>query len=110
MENEFSHARIDRINAGYDRRIAARLRRDGRLLRAARENLKRWMIRDGRTVRPVFDEWSRILTRLTRVEIADFLKSETPLARRLRQSSPFAGLLTGHQPRNTRQRHAKART
>jgi hypothetical protein len=51
------------------------------------------MARDGKHVRPVFAEWQRILEYLSASEIASFLTSDTPLARRLRQSSPFMGLL-----------------
>src|SRR5262245_8887856 len=101
---------IDRINAAQDRRIAARLRRDTRVLRLARANLKRWMRRDGRTVRSSFQEWNQILTRLSRAEIADFLLSDTPMARRLRQSSPFAGVLTETERLALIRRHEKART
>ena len=53
------------------------------------------MARDGKRVRPVFAEWSRILECLSTNEVADFLISDTPLARRLRQSSPFLGPLAG---------------
>jgi hypothetical protein len=87
------HAVIDRINAEQDRVIASRLRRDRRVLGLARRNLKRWMARDKRP-RPVFVEWNLVLTRLTPREIADFLESGTPMAKRLAQSSPFAGVLS----------------
>ena len=87
------HALIDRRNAEEDRSVACHLRRDRRILRQARANLRRWMARDGKRVRPVFAEWWRILERLNADQIADFLISDTPLARRLRQSSPFLGLL-----------------
>ena len=86
------HALIDRRNAEQDRTLACRLRHDRRILRQARANLRRWMARDGKRVRPAFAEWSRILECLNGNEIADFLISDTPLARRLRQSSPFLGL------------------
>ena len=109
MDQKYSHTRIDRNNAAYDRQIAANLCRDGRLLRLARQNLRRWMARDGRKVRPVFGEWQLILTRLSRVEIADFLRSETPMARRLRQSSPFAGLLSQTERRQKKDKSEKAR-
>jgi hypothetical protein len=39
-------------------------------------------------------EWQAVLTRLTATEIAEFLESDTPMARRLSQSSPFAGVLS----------------
>ena len=104
-----SHAVIDRVNAAQDRLIAARLRHDRRALRIARQNLRRWMARDGRKVRPVFHEWHGILVRLNAREIAAFLESDTPMARRLRQSSPFAGVLTEAERRAIQQKHEKAR-
>ena len=85
---------MDRINAAQDRRVAARLRRDPALVRLAQSNLHRWAGADRPHVRPVFEEWHAILHRLNAREIADFLCSDTPMARRLRQSSPFAGALT----------------
>ena len=91
-KSKYSHQRIDRINASDDSRLARQLRRNGRLLVLARRNLQRWMKHDGRNVRPVFQEWHNILTRLSRAEVAAFLRSDTAMARRLRQSSPFAGL------------------
>ena len=109
MHANLSHQRVDRINAAQDRHIAAKLRREHAPLRVARENLRRWMARDGRKVRAVFREWHCILTRLSRDEIADFLLSETPMARRLQQSSPFAGVLSDSERAAIRQRHAKTR-
>ncbi len=90
----FSHDAIDRRNAAQDRLVANRLRRDRYVLRQARANLNRWMARDGEHVRPVFAEWRRLFDCLTANELADFLISDTPLARRLRQSSPFIGPVT----------------
>jgi hypothetical protein len=89
---QFSHQDIDLENELQDRLLARRLRSDTRLLRLARANLRRWKARDGRRPRPAFVEWQRILDQLTANEIADFLVSDTPMARRLRQSSPFMGL------------------
>ena len=78
------------------------------LLRRARADLRRWMARDGTGVRPAFREWHAILHRLRSREIAAFLCSETPLARRLRQSSPLAGLLSDAERRAIRRNHEKA--
>jgi transposase InsO family protein len=91
MAKEFSHVQIDKINLEDDRRIARQLRRDACLLRSARRNLRRWMKRDGKSAPRAFQEWDQILTVLSRSQIADFLTSDTPMARRLRQSSPFMG-------------------
>ena len=53
--------------------IASKLCRDGQVLTLARQNLRRWMARDDRNVRPVFQEWHRIFTRLSRAELAEYL-------------------------------------
>ena len=90
--SRFSHEAIDAKNELQDRLLAQQLRRGPRLLRLARANLRRWKARDGKRPRPVFVEWQRILDYLSPKEIADFLDSDTPKARRLRQSSPFMGL------------------
>lgn len=104
------HRLLDEINAAQDRRIAAALRRDPRLLHAARADLRRWMAAGGKRVRPVFGEWHAVLHRLTAREIVTFLGSDTPMARRLRQSSPLAGILTDAERRVIRKRYAKAGT
>ena len=88
----FSHREIDVRNEQQDHLLAQQLRRDSRLVRLARANLRRWKARDGKYPRLVFVEWERILDHLSANEIADFLVSDTPMARRLRQSSPFLGL------------------
>ena len=103
-----SHAVVDRINAAQDRLIASKLSRNRSAIEIARKNLRRWMKRDRRNVRPSFQEWDRILDRLTAGEIANFLRSDTPMARRLRQSSPFAGVLTEAERGAIRQRYEKA--
>jgi hypothetical protein len=103
------HRSMDGIAAEQDRMIASRLRRNKRLLVPARRNLRRWMARDGRRPRPVFLEWHRVLTRLTAGEIADFLESNTPMARRLCQSSPFAGVLSEAERLAIWRKHEKAR-
>ena len=79
-------------NARQDRLLAWRLRKDTQILRVAQANLRRWKARDGKRVRAAFIEWERILDYLSASEIADFLLSDTPMSRRLRQSSPFMGL------------------
>ncbi len=102
-----SHHRVDRLNAAEDRRIAAMISRDPRVLAVARANLARWMAADGKDVRAVFREWHAVLYRLTPAEVAAFLRSETPMARRLRQSSPMAGILSETARRAIRKRYAK---
>jgi hypothetical protein len=108
MGSRMSHAVIDRINAAQDRLIASKVGRNRQALEIARKNLRRWMTGERRSVRPAFQEWDRILEQLTPAEIANFLRSDTPMARRLRQSSPFAGVLTEAERRAIRQKHEKA--
>jgi len=68
------------------RAIAAAIRRDPEVVERARETLARWM-RDGS--HPALLEWQGALMTLTPAELADFLESDTPRARRMRASSPF---------------------
>lgn len=110
MRSATCHPVLDEVNAAQDRRIAAAIRRDPRRLRAARADLRRWMAADGKRVRPVFWEWHAVLHRLTAREIATFLCSDTPMVRRLRQSSPLAGVLTDAERREIRRRYEKGRT
>jgi hypothetical protein len=87
------HAHIDDANLEHDRATAAALRRHPELVHAAEENLARWLKRDGEAVHPALQEWKDILFFLRPEQIADFLESQTPKAKRLRQSSPFIGIL-----------------
>jgi len=104
------HRVLDQVNAAQDRRIAAAIRRNPRLLEVARADLRRWMVADGKRGRLAFQEWHAVLHRLTAREIATFLRSDTPMARRLRQSSPLAGILTDAERQGIRRRYEKART
>jgi hypothetical protein len=99
---------MDAIIEDQDKLIAARLRKDPKVLHLARRNLARWMAKDKRP-RPVFLEWQLVLTRLTPKEIADFLVSGTPMARRLAQSTPFHGVLSDAERMKIWRKHEKAR-
>jgi len=87
------HAEIDRANLEHDRATAAALRRHPKLIEIARDNLTRWLGQDGEAAHPALVVWKDILFFLRPEQIADFLESETPKASRLRQSSPFIGIL-----------------
>ena len=108
VEVRKTHEIIDRVNAAQDRRIAAKLQRNPAVLRLARANLRRWAASDGPHMRPVFREWHAILYRLNAREIADFLRSDTLMARRLRQSSPFAGALARSERELIRRQYEEA--
>lgn len=58
-------------------------------------NLQAWMASQQEPSEvAVFQEWLDLLSGMTPREIADFIVSDSERAARMRQSSPFAGLLT----------------
>jgi hypothetical protein len=86
-------ARPDPIEARNDalhRRVAALIRQDPSVVLRARDTLDRWLATEPL---PAWLEWRDALRLLTPEEIASFLESTTPRARRMRSSSPFASLL-----------------
>ena len=80
---------IEQANDEIHRRVAARILRDPSVIAAARARLDRWLVRDAE---PAWVEWREALAMLTLAELAEFLGSPTPRARRMRCSSPFYGL------------------
>jgi len=79
-------------------RIALKIASDPSLLEVARRNLQRWSS-GGPTVRPRYlREWQRLLARPW-PEVAALITEQSENAARLRQSSPFAGILTAAERR-----------
>ena len=78
--------------------IAARIDRDPTLLDIARRNLKRWRARFGARPDYWWLEWDQLLRRPWTV-VAALLTDPGENATRLRQSSPFVGVLTAPQRR-----------
>lgn len=93
------------------RMVAARLCQRPELLGVARENLDRWTRRNAEapSLLRCYSEWQRILERPLN-EICDLLSSDTEEGRRLRQNSPFAGVLNPREVWKLKQqfRHATA--
>ena len=73
--------------------IARKIEADRRLLAAARRNLATWIARYGHGAPLALGEWREILDRPW-PEIAALITAADESAVRLRQSSPFAGVLT----------------
>ncbi len=73
--------------------IARKIETDRRLLDAARHNLGEWIARYGDGAPRALGEWREILARPW-PEIAALITDAGESAVRLRQSSPFAGVLT----------------
>lgn len=79
----------------YHRLIARRL--DRPIVNDARRRLRRWR-KDGRIHPRWADEWESILA-LPLPRIAKLISADTEQARELRQTSPFAGVLTEQERR-----------
>ncbi len=76
--------------------MAAKLEAQPELLEIARRNLDRWL---RTSPAPALREWSTILESVPLAEVLALLRSSSEEAARLRQSSPFAGLLTEEERR-----------
>jgi type II secretory pathway component PulL len=86
-----THEWIDQRSLALHQAVATRLEARPELLEVARANLERWLASSsGATLR----EWRRLLDSLPLPELLALLRSSGERAVRLRQSSPFAGLLS----------------
>lgn len=89
------HSDIDQVSLEMARRVADRLRLDPELLVIARSNLARWSRQNasvGSLLR-CYAEWEAVLSRPVG-DICDLLCSDSDDAQRLRQNSPFVGVLS----------------
>jgi hypothetical protein len=80
------------LDAEMHRRIAARIRRDPGVIAETRPRLVRIMAREPPPPDPALQEWLDLLLMATPDQVADFIASGTPRARRLRTSSPLLWL------------------
>ena len=87
------HRLIDERSLAFDRVIAARLRSEPALVEKARGNLARWLETCSAAARPDLLEWQRLLSGPFD-ELLVLLEATDERATRLRQSSPFCGILT----------------
>lgn len=104
-----SHELLDEISLELGRRTAARLRQQPALLALAQENLARWSRLNANApgLLRCYAEWREILNRPLE-EICSLLTAETEEARRLRQNSPFAGVLSAREVWELKQRFRQA--
>lgn len=89
------HAWIDERSRALHARIAEKLREKPALLSVARDNLERWERLRGADA--ALDEWSTLLDTTAFPDLLRLLTEESEKADRLRQSSPFAGILTAEE-------------
>jgi hypothetical protein len=91
------HIRIEERSIALHRAIADRIRTNPGLMEKARENLKKYLeqcAQENRTAPKSLTEWQDILTHRPWEAVLELLISPGESAVRLRQSSPFAGILT----------------
>lgn len=105
------HELTDEISLAMGRRVAARLRQEPGLLRIALDNLDRWgsLNANAPSLLRCYAEWRDILSRPLEA-ICDLLSSDSEEARRLRQNSPFAGVLSAQEVWALKQRFRHATT
>ncbi|MCB1125518.1 MAG: hypothetical protein KDM81_03410 [Verrucomicrobiae bacterium] len=91
MDHEFQ----DQVSLEIARRVAERLRASPAPLLVAQANLDRWSRQnaDAPSLLGCYAEWRAILKRPVE-DICATLLAETQEGRRLRQNSPFAGVLS----------------
>ena len=108
-----SHPEIDQVSLELGRRIAERRRRQPELIDFAHANLMRWSRQNALapSLLRCYAEWQQILSQPVD-EICTLLCSESDNAQRLRQNSPFAGVLTPKEvwEIKSRFRHSSATT
>ena len=108
------HRLHDEISLEIARRVAKRLRAAPELLSVSRENLARWSKLNAETPSLLrsYAEWRAILDRPLE-DICAVLCAETDEGQRLRQNSPFAGILSASEVWEIKsgvRRHATAAT
>ena len=91
-----SHALLDQRSLEFDREIARRLRRDPGLIDLARQNLMRWLARPNLapSLERCYREWLAIIDESPIDDIIQLLEDDGDNAQRLRQNSPFVGILS----------------
>ena len=101
-----SHQWIDQRSLALHEAVAARLEADPHLLDVARANLERWL-----TVAPrgALFEWRELLDAMPLPELLALLRSPGDRAAHLRQSSPFAGVLSPEERQSILDRYESRR-
>jgi len=88
-----THEWLDQRSLAMDKAIAKIIRSKPELLDRAKATLARWIQQKGSCVPIALLEWQEILAKNSLEDIMQFLVQDDEEARRLRQSSPFCGIL-----------------
>lgn len=91
-----THEEVDRRSLALHARVAARLQTQPSLIRIAHDNLNRWRSQCDHDdpAATVIREWQDLLDSLSLDDLCGVLVRQDESADRLRQSSPFAGILS----------------
>jgi hypothetical protein len=100
-----SHAWIDRRSLALHEAVASKLDERPELVEHARTNLARWLANGPSAA---LEEWRDLLERATLGELTALLRSPDESATRLRQSNPFAGVLSPEERQAILDRHERA--
>ena len=94
--NKTWHEIVDDRSLDMDRVIAEKIRANPKLIQIALANIERWLANPdySESGRQSALEWKGIIERFSVGALATLLESSSEEARRLRQSSPFCGILT----------------
>lgn len=90
------HRRIDERSLAFGRAIAAKVQADPKLILRAKANVERWLTTCSPRAKTSLIEWLEMLNGPTHA-IFDLLTSRDERATRLRQSNPFAGVLSSQE-------------
>lgn len=88
------HDWIDERSAALARLIAEHARQDASVFDKARRRIRERLASPGANRNPSLKEWERILTSFSPDEILAILVEDSERGARLRQSSPFVGVLS----------------
>jgi len=104
------HSIREKQSLAMHQRIVERLMHDSNaVIGKALENLDRWAAnREAAGVPAVYQEWRNLLVGKSANEIAQILLSQDENAVRLRQSSPFAGVLDAREVWRIKKDHEAA--
>ena len=93
-----SHELIEERSRAMDRLIAAKIRANPSLMNVARTQLEHKLaIHQGGGCRQSALEWQQILNGWPLEHILEFIQEDSERANRLRQSTPFIGILTSEE-------------
>ena len=104
------HRKLEERSLALHREIAQRIRRNPDLLTKVHERLSK-DIHSGRfsiSLTDAMQEWLEILKSNSVEQVLELLVDDSQNARRLRQSTPFAGILTQEERRRILEKHESA--